>query len=195
MRSSDVVLREVAFCRGRGDLSICQGVMEPVRGIASRTPRFSQGHALLQVVYRRDSNLTRVTEPSRQLKPKKPYCISYKLRRLQGTPQRGSHRGELQQVLSLPRTRGRRSSSGCSNVFSKVHLHEHSGGGDWAGESECSQRQVTAFKPRDFPVNSVGVVSAVIRPAILPGLPPTFTARVDVFRCRSCCNAQQPAGQ
>ncbi|KAL3220192.1 hypothetical protein MRX96_030015 [Rhipicephalus microplus] len=169
--------------------------MEPVRGIASPTPRFSQRNALQQCGYRRDSNLTRVTERSRQLKLKKRYCIFYKLRRLQGTPQRGSHRGELQQVLSLPRTRGRRSSSGCSNVFSKVHLHEHSGGGDWAGESECSQRKITAVKPRDFQVNSVGVVSAVSQACHSTRVGSNVHCPRYVLRYRSGCNTQLPAGQ
>ncbi|KAL3220193.1 hypothetical protein MRX96_030016 [Rhipicephalus microplus] len=195
MRSSDVVLQEVAFCRGRGDLSICQGVMEPVRGIASHTPRLSQRHALRQCGYRRDSNPARVTERSRQLKPKKLYCIFYKLRRLQGTPQCGSHQGDLQQLLSSPRTRGRRPSSGCANVFSKVHLHEHSGGSDWAGESECSQRKITAFKSRDFPVNSVGVVNVVSQACHSTRAGSNVHYPRYMLRYRSGCNAQQPAGR
>ncbi|KAL3170081.1 hypothetical protein MRX96_015153 [Rhipicephalus microplus] len=134
--------------------------MERAHGYASRTPQLSQRHALRQCCFRRDSILNRLTERSRQLKLQKPNCITCKRRQLQGTRQHDAHRRGLQLMLASPRSRGPRPSSGCANIFSKVHLHEHSGGGDWAGESECSQRKITAFKPRDFPVNSGGVLSA-----------------------------------
>ncbi|KAL1476680.1 hypothetical protein MTO96_003317 [Rhipicephalus appendiculatus] len=80
------------------------------------------------------------------------------------TPQRGVHRGQLKLLFASDRAGGRRPSSGCTNVtlsvFSKVHLHEHSGDNDRGVVIERSQRKMASFGPRDsqtaVSVSSVG---------------------------------------
>ncbi|KAL1479866.1 hypothetical protein MTO96_051524 [Rhipicephalus appendiculatus] len=109
----------------------------------------------------------RLIPSSGQVKPNNPCSIPRKRGQLQGTRQRGVHRGELKLLLASARAGGRRPSSGCTDValsvFSKVHLHEHSRDNDRCVVSERSQRMMATFGPRDFPDSCLGVLSGVSR--------------------------------
>ncbi|KAL1442280.1 hypothetical protein MTO96_030882 [Rhipicephalus appendiculatus] len=134
---------------------------------ARRAQRLSVRRALRHCDFRRESILPRLIPSSGQVKPNNPCSIPRKRGQLQATPQRGVHRRELKLLLASARAGGRRPSSGCTNValsvFSKVHLHEHSGDNDRAVVSERSQSKMATFGPHDFPDSCLGVLSGVSR--------------------------------
>ncbi|KAL1442281.1 hypothetical protein MTO96_030883 [Rhipicephalus appendiculatus] len=141
--------------------------MERANTNARRAQRFSARQVLNHCDFRRESILPRLIPNAAEVKPNNPCSIPRKRGQLQATPQRGVHRGELKLLLASARAGGRRPSSGCTNValsvFSKVHLHEHSGDNDRAVVSERSQSKMATFGPHDFPDSCLGVLSGVSR--------------------------------